>query len=61
MVATPAVEKEWLSAKEIKVITGLGGSTIYEALASGDLKSTRKGRAIRVRRPDLDLWMNTNS
>ena len=52
------VEKEWMSVKEIIVITGFGTSTVYEAIASGDLKSIRKGRAIRVRRSDLDAWMS---
>ena len=52
------VEKEWMSVKEIIVITGFGTSTVYEAIASGDLKSIRKGRAIRVRRSDLDTWMS---
>ena len=52
------VKKEWMSVKEIIVITGFGTSTVYEAIASGDLKSIRKGRAIRVRRSDLDAWMS---
>lgn len=52
------VKKEWMSVKEIIVITGFGTSTVYEAIASGALKSIRKGRAIRVRRSDLDAWMS---
>ena len=61
MAAGETLDREWLSAKEIKALTGFGGSTIYEALASGELRSIRKGRAIRVRRADLDAWMSESS
>lgn len=41
-------------------ITGLGKSTIFEAIARGELKATRFGRAVRIHRADLEAWIQAN-
>lgn len=41
-------------------ITGLGKSTIFEAIGRGELKATRFGRAVRIHRDDLESWIQAN-
>jgi len=41
-------------------ITNIGKSTIYEAIARGELKATRFGRAVRIHRDDLEAWIAAN-
>ncbi|HEV2109533.1 MAG TPA: helix-turn-helix domain-containing protein [Thermomicrobiales bacterium] len=41
-------------------ITGPGKSTIFEAIARGELKATRFGRAVRIHRDDLEAWIAAN-
>lgn len=46
-----------LRAAEAANLLCLGRSTVFELIASGDLPSIRVGRAVRVRRVDLDRWI----
>lgn len=45
---------------EVVRITGLGKSTIFEAIGRGELKATRFGRAVRIHRDDLEAWIAAN-
>ncbi len=38
-------------------ITNLGKTTLYAAIARGDLKATRFGRSVRVHRDDLAAFI----
>ena len=38
-------------------LTSLGRTTIYNEIAAGRLRAVRIGRAVRVRRDDLDRWL----
>ena len=46
-----------LTPAEVVRLTNLGRSTVYGMLASGELPAIRVGRAVRVRRSDLEAWI----
>ncbi len=46
-----------LRAEEAARITSLGRSTIFKMLSTGELRAVRIGRAVRVRRSDLEAWI----
>jgi excisionase family DNA binding protein len=46
-----------LKAEEAARLLGLGRSTVFGMLASGELPAVRYGRAVRVRRSDLEAWI----
>jgi excisionase family DNA binding protein len=48
-----------LSVRETAVITGLGRSTIYEALASGRLLARKLGRRTVILESDLRAWLES--
>lgn len=47
-----------LRAEEAARLTSLGRSTIFKMLACGELPAVRVGRAVRVRRADLEKWID---
>jgi excisionase family DNA binding protein len=47
------VQKEGLSVKDSVEVSGLGRSTLYEAIARGTLKSRKYGRRRIILRTDL--------
>jgi excisionase family DNA binding protein len=54
------VEREWLTVKELMVISGLGRTKCYELVASGELEAIRAGRAVRVRKASFEAWTRRN-
>ena len=50
-----------LRAEEAARLTSLGRSTIFKMLACGELPAVRVGRAVRVRRSDLEKWIDSRS
>ncbi|MDP9478727.1 MAG: helix-turn-helix domain-containing protein [Actinomycetota bacterium] len=54
------VEREWLSVKELGVLTGLGRTKLYEVVASGELEAIKVGRAVRVSRTSFEEWTRKN-
>lgn len=50
------VEREWLSVKELGVLTGLGRTKLYQVVASGELEAIKVGRAVRISRASFDAW-----
>ena len=54
------VEREWLSVKELGVLTGLGRTKLYEVIASGELEAIKVGRAVRVSRTAFEEWARRN-
>lgn len=54
------VEREWLSVKELRVLTGLGRTKLYEVVASGELEAIKVGRAVRVSRTSFEEWTHRN-
>jgi excisionase family DNA binding protein len=46
---------------DVTELTRLGRSTIYREVSSGRLRAVRVGRAVRVRRDDLEKWLAQHS
>ena len=55
-MAREAVEPEWLSVRELMVISGLRRTTCYELVTSGELEAIKAGRAVRVSRASFEEW-----
>ncbi|OZC70225.1 DNA-binding protein [Rhodococcus sp. 06-470-2] len=48
---------EYLSLQDAAAIVGVHVDTLRKAIASRKLKALRAGRQIRIRRTDLDAWL----
>jgi excisionase family DNA binding protein len=57
----PDNEQEFISLNDLQEILGSGRTKAYDLVASGELPAIRVGRAIRVRRADLDRWAERQS
>jgi excisionase family DNA binding protein len=53
-------EKEWYSPDELWRWLGLGRTKTYELLQSGEIPSHKIGRVRRVRRRDIEAWLERN-
>lgn len=51
------VEKLLLTVDEVARLLSLGRATVYLMIASGELPTFRKGRAVRVPAGALELWV----
>ena len=47
-----------LRPEEAAALTGLGRTTIYELMRSGELRSINVGRARRIPRVELERWVS---
>ena len=54
---TEAEGKEWYSPDELWRWLGLGRTKTYELLQSGEIPSYKIGRVRRVRRQDIEAWL----
>jgi excisionase family DNA binding protein len=54
---TPQVAEQLLTVKDIMELTWLSRGTVYKLISSGELKSVRIGKAVRVRANALKEWM----
>jgi excisionase family DNA binding protein len=50
------VEPEWLTVKELMVLTGLGRTKCYELVGSGELEAIKVGKAVRVSASSYKEW-----
>jgi excisionase family DNA binding protein len=53
-------EKEWFTTDELIRWLGLGRTKTYELLRSGEIPSYRIGRVRRIRRQDIEAWLERN-
>ena len=53
-------QKEWFTADELVRWLGLGRTKTYEMLRSGELPSYKIGRVRRIRRQDVEAWLERN-
>jgi len=53
-------QKEWFTADELVRWLGLGRTKTYEMLRSGEIPSYKIGRVRRIRRQDLEVWLERN-
>jgi excisionase family DNA binding protein len=42
-------------------LTSLGRTTLYAEIAAGRLRSVKFGRAVRIRRDDLEAWIEKHA
>jgi len=59
-VQTEVEQKEWFSTDELVRWLGLGRTKAYEMLRSGEIPSYKIGRIRRIRRQDVDAWLERN-
>ncbi len=53
-------EKEWFTTDELIRWLGLGRTKTYSILQSGELPSYMIGRVRRIRRQDIEAWLEKN-
>ena len=53
-------EKEWFTTDELIRWLGIGRTKTYSILQSGDLPSYMIGRVRRIRRRDVEAWLDRN-
>jgi excisionase family DNA binding protein len=54
------VEEELLTVDEVQELLKVGRTFAYSLVRSGELPSYRVGRLLRVRRQDIDHWLEHN-
>jgi len=59
-VETEAEQKEWFTTDELVRWLEIGRTKTYEMLRSGDIPSYKIGRIRRIRRQDVDAWLERN-
>ena len=52
--------KEWFTTDELVRWLGLGRTKTYEMLRSGEIPSYKIGRVRRIRRQDVEVWLEKN-
>ena len=55
-----AEQKEWFTTDELVHWLGLGRTKTYEMLRSGEIPSYKIGRLRRIRRQDVEAWLERN-
>jgi excisionase family DNA binding protein len=55
-----SVEKEWLTVAELQDWLTIGRSKVYELISTGELPSYKVGRVLRLRRQDVEAWLEQN-
>jgi excisionase family DNA binding protein len=49
--------EELLTVEQVQELLQVGRTFAYSLISSGELPSYRVGRLVRVRRQDIDLWL----
>lgn len=57
---TEVEQKEWFTTDELVRWLGLGRTKAYEMLRSGEIPSYKIGRIRRIRRQDVEAWLERN-
>ena len=52
---------EWLTYAQAQTVSGLGRTTLWKLLSSGEIKAARVGRAVRISRRSLEAFMETHA
>jgi excisionase family DNA binding protein len=55
------LEKEWITYREAQKFSGLGRTTLWKLLSSGEIKAARVGRSVRIHLPTLREFMEAAS
>jgi excisionase family DNA binding protein len=54
------VKQEWYTVDELQQWLRLGRSKTYELIHTGEIPSYRIGRILRIRREDVEVWLEHN-
>jgi excisionase family DNA binding protein len=54
------VEEELLTVEQVQELLKVGRTFAYSLVRSGELPSYRVGRLLRIRRQDVDRWLEDN-
>ena len=52
--------KEWLTLSDLCELLGIGRTLAYQLIAERTIPAVRIGRAIRVRKVDVEEWLEEN-
>jgi excisionase family DNA binding protein len=55
-----AAEREFLTIEQVQELLQVGRTFAYDLVKSGELPSYRVGRLLRVRRCDVDRWLEAS-
>lgn len=58
---TQTIEAQYLNVRDAATWVGMGKSTIQRAIATGTLKSFRRGARILIAKSDLKDWVEENT
>lgn len=58
---TEDITPTWLSYSEAQRLVGLGRTTLWQLVSSGDVKAARVGRAVRLNRQSLERYLERQS
>jgi excisionase family DNA binding protein len=59
-MSTTTTTKEWLTVADICKLLGIGRTLAYQLVAEHAIPAVRIGRAIRVRKVDVEQWLEEN-
>ena len=51
------IEPKWITYEEAQRLVGLGHTTLWRLVKSGEVKSAQIGRAVRIKRESLEDYM----
>jgi len=51
------IEPKWLTYEEAQRLVGLGRTSLWRLVKSGEVKSAQVGRAVRISRESLEGYM----
>ena len=51
------IEPAWITYEEAQRLTSLGRTTLWRICSSGEVKTARIGRAVRINRKSLEDYM----
>ena len=52
--------KEWLTISELCELLGIGRTLAYQLVAERAIPAVKIGRAVRVRKADVESWLEAN-
>jgi excisionase family DNA binding protein len=59
--AAQEVQPAWLRYPEAERFAGLGRSTLWKLVRSGDIQAAKVGKAVRINRRSLEEYMERQS
>jgi excisionase family DNA binding protein len=57
---TIKIVNEWLTVAQLCELLSIGRTTAYQLIAEHTIPAVRIGRAIRVRKTDVEKWLEEN-